>query len=292
MICPLCPSGHSPLDLLPLCTTPENYPPPPLAQPRTNGPPRLTDTFWRHAALFFFFFRACLPFLWYTLVTMPRYARVNVPNAAHHVYQRSINDQAVFTSEKDRRVYLQLLRKNAHQYNLDILAYCLLRDCVHLVVIPRQHDSLAKAVGRTHYGYAQYYNQRRGFEGRLWRNRFQSCPLDDRYKRAAVKFVELQPLYRRLVREPEKYRWSSAACRYNGQDPYDLLNKKLWPASVTPQKWRTFLKTKLDEEIRDKIRMYTQTGRPLGTAHFVANLEKKFHRRLHPMPVGRPPHKN
>ena len=220
---------------------------------------------------------------------MPRYARVNVPNAAHHVYQRSVNGQAVFATAKDRGVYLQLLRQNARQYQLDILAYCLLRDCVHLVVVPRGKQSLAKGIGRTHYGYAQYYNERRGLQGRLWRNRFQSCPLGEGYKRLVVKYVEQQPVYRRLVGEPGKYRWSSAASRGNGHDPHDLLHKRLWPASVAPKKWRDFLTIHLDEETREKIRVHTQTGQPLGTARFVADLEKKLRRQLHSRPVGRPP---
>jgi hypothetical protein len=40
-------------------------------------------------------------------------------------------------------------------------------------------DSLAKAIGRTHFRYSQYLNRRHRRSGHLWQNRFFSCALDE-----------------------------------------------------------------------------------------------------------------
>jgi putative transposase len=50
---------------------------------------------------------------------------------------------------------------------------------VHLVEIPGQEETLAKAVGRTHFYYAQAINRLHGRSGHLWQNRFFSCGLDE-----------------------------------------------------------------------------------------------------------------
>ena len=222
---------------------------------------------------------------------MPRTARTTVVNAPHHVYQRTLKNRRIFYSDKDRQTYLKILREQAQKYRLDILAYCLMGNYIHLVVIPRRQNSMAKTIGRTNFSYTQYINKRRKRAGTLWRNRFQSCALDDKHMKIAVQFVECLPIYERLVRKPEKYPWSSAKAHITGQDEHEVLALKVWPSRQLRRKWADFLRKKLSIDTRERLRTYTQTGRPLGSKAFVEKLEKKFRRRLHPLPVGRPPKK-
>jgi hypothetical protein len=53
--------------------------------------------------------------------------------------------------------------------------------------MPAEPDSLAGAVGRTHWLYTQYVNRLRGRGGHLWQNRTISCPLDDEHEEAAIR---------------------------------------------------------------------------------------------------------
>ena len=55
----------------------------------------------------------------------------------------------VFFVDDDRRVYLELLAEQADKYGLEITGYCLMRNHVHLVAVPKVEEALAKAVGRT-----------------------------------------------------------------------------------------------------------------------------------------------
>ena len=67
---------------------------------------------------------------------MPRRARASVVNIPHHAYQRSMKGRVLFSTDRDRRTYLEILSKQALKYKTDILAYCLLRDRVHIVATP------------------------------------------------------------------------------------------------------------------------------------------------------------
>ncbi|MBE7542342.1 MAG: transposase [Solibacteraceae bacterium] len=81
---------------------------------------------------------------------MPRSARWVVPGVAHHVTQRGTNRQIVFYSRRDRRVYLDQLTRNASAERVRILAYCLMNNHIHLILVPPEPDSLAVVLRRTH----------------------------------------------------------------------------------------------------------------------------------------------
>ncbi len=93
---------------------------------------------------------------------MPRVARIVIPGCAHHITQRGNNRQDVFFVADDRRVYLELLSAQSARWGLDIHAYALMTNHIHLVVTPRQKHSLARALGRAHYRYTKYVNRLHG----------------------------------------------------------------------------------------------------------------------------------
>ena len=77
---------------------------------------------------------------------MPRMPRMVVPGLAHHVTQRGVRSLAVFTGRGDREMYLGLLREQAERWGLRFLAWCLMTNPVHLVVVPRTEDALERRV--------------------------------------------------------------------------------------------------------------------------------------------------
>jgi len=89
---------------------------------------------------------------------MARFARVVVPECAHHVTQRGNTRRDVFYTPLDRRVYLGLLKQYSEHYGLRILGYCLMTNHVHLVVVPSSEHSLAKTLREVHGRYARYRN--------------------------------------------------------------------------------------------------------------------------------------
>jgi len=222
---------------------------------------------------------------------MPRLTRAVAVGFAHHITQWGNNRQDVFFVDDDRRVYLELLKEQAERYALEIIGYCLMSNHVHIVAIPQEEDSLARAVGRTHFRYTQYINRFHRRSGHLWQGRFYSCALDERHFRLAMKYVELNPVRARICRKAWRYEWSSAAAHVDGKARPDLLDLPGWYDMTSAGRWRKELDAGMAESEIGRLRLNTHTGRPLGSDSFLSKLERLLGRRVRPLPIGRPPKK-
>jgi len=219
---------------------------------------------------------------------MARVARIVIPGVPHHVTQRGNNRQAVFFVDGDRWTYLEFLREEADPAGLEVLAYCLMANYVHLVVIPAEEGSLARAIGRTHYRYTQYVNRRHGRSGHLWQSRYYSCALDDVCAVAALRYTERNPVRADLVGAPWEYRYSSAAAHVGGVERTGLLALGKWWAQWRPDGWREVLAEPDEQPGAAALRRATATGWPLGSEESIRGHEQALGRSLQPGPRGRP----
>ena len=219
---------------------------------------------------------------------MPRIARVVLVDLPHHVTQRGNNRQQVFFTDADYLAYLAWLKQYTEQYGLAVLAYCLMPNHVHLIVIPHTVIALSRAVGRTHLRYTQRHHLIHAGSGHLWQNRFFSCALDEEYLWTALRYVERNPERAGLVTQAWDYPWSSAAAHCGGKDTSGLLDLSAWAALCPPAAWRDQLAVPEDEEDVRLMRRQTQLGRPVGSDAFLARLEREAGLDCHPRPVGRP----
>ena len=83
---------------------------------------------------------------------MARLARLVVPGLPHHITQRGNRRQAVFFEEADRQCYLQYLAAAAPEAGVQIWAYCLMTNHIHLVAVPTQPESFARCFGKLKIG--------------------------------------------------------------------------------------------------------------------------------------------
>jgi putative transposase len=221
---------------------------------------------------------------------MARRPRVIVPGLAHHVTQAGNNHQEVFNYNDDRRLYLQLLARYAQRYEVHILAYCLMPDHVHLVVVPERDFSLACLMGRTNTEYTMAWNRVERHSGHLWQSRFRSCPVETAELPSVLRYVERAPVRAGLEQQAWDYPWSSARHHAIGPDSETALDPgTLRPLrDWDPARWRGLLsaqETPLDLEM---VRRATMTGRPLGSPAFIRHLETETGLCLTTRPRGRP----
>jgi putative transposase len=218
---------------------------------------------------------------------MPRIARVVIPGLPYHITQRGNRREDVFFCDADRWRYLELALQYSIQFGLQILAYCLMTNHLHLIGIPLLATSLAKVFKPLHSRYVQYLNNRLCICGRLWQDRFFSCPMDDEHLLAAIRYVERNPVRAKMVVRAEDYSWSSAAAHCGlRSDPILSPLPLLRPPETL--NWSSWLANPEDETLLAKIRLHTRTGRPIGHEDFVANLESCLGRRVHALTNGRP----
>jgi putative transposase len=214
---------------------------------------------------------------------MARIARIVVPGVSHHVIQRGNRRQRTFFCEDDYERYLRVLKEESDEHGVDILAYCLVPNHVHHIVIPARENSLARTFGIAHERYTKGINGREDWTGYLWQGRFKSYPMDERHLFHAVRYVVRNPVAAGLVTRCEDWRFSSAR-GHLGLSPDPLIQ----PAGLDGfvDDWAQYLATPTASEIRKAILKHERTGRPLGSARFVAELERRTGRRLTPAKRG------
>ena len=201
---------------------------------------------------------------------MARLARIVVPDVPHHVTQRGNRSQRVFFSDDDKKAYLKLLLEYSKKNKVEIWAYCLMDNHVHVIVVPRDAEGLGRCFKDVHQFYTRRINFREKWRGFLWQGRFSSFPMDERYLFAAVRYVELNPVKAKIVGQPEDYPWSSASAHiFKTQNA--LLSSFYLQNEITD--WKSYL-LNTESNVSDKqIEQSLKTGRPLGSTVFIEKLE-------------------
>ena len=220
---------------------------------------------------------------------MPRLARTVFAGIPHHITQRGNRREDVFYAEEDYHIYLDWLRLYARKHQLEILAYCLMTNHVHLVAVPRNVNSLQQTLKPLHMRYAQRINRMRNWIGHFWQGRYFSSPLDEHHMWAAIRYVELNPVRARMVRKAEHYRWSSAASHCGLVDGGVLSGAAQWEKlHEQVENWSAWLAEGDDPLELARVRRNTNKGLPCGSDRFIHNLEKMIGRTLRFRPQGRP----
>lgn len=208
---------------------------------------------------------------------MARLARVIAPGLPHHVTQRGNRREPIFFEDGDQEVYRDLLAEQTRRRGVAVWAYCLMPNHVHLVLAPSDEAGLGLAVGEAHRRYTNFVNARGRWTGHLFQSRFASVVMDEAHLMAAARYVAMNPVRARLVGRPQDWPWSSARAHLARAD--DRL------VTVAPLLERIgdfgrFLDDGCDPDVEQALRMAETTGRPLGNAAFIADLERLLGRRL------------
>lgn len=201
---------------------------------------------------------------------MPRIKRLVVPDHPHHVTQRGNRRQPTFFDDSDYLDYLALIAAAKDRADVEILAYCLMPNHVHFVVVPHQLDSLAKLFSEAHRRYTRSINRRYDWKGHLWQERFRSFVMDEPHLEMAVRYIELNPVRAGLCEDPAAWPWSSARAHLCGKDDCVVTVKPMlqrWP------NWKSYLGKSEGNELAESLHKHSSTGRPAGDDKFVARLE-------------------
>lgn len=220
---------------------------------------------------------------------MPRLSRAVFAGVPHHVTQRGNRREEIFFADEDRAAYLSWLKEYGELHDVEILAYCLMSNHIHLVAVPATDDGLQKMLKPLHMRYAQRVNRARGWKGHLWQGRYFSSPLDEAYLWAAVRYVERNPVRAGMVRKAEAYRWSSAAAHCGTEQDALLDLESVWNKQfATIENWSEWLAEGDEADELQILRRNVEKGLPCGSESFVQALGNQVGRMLMHRPQGRP----
>jgi putative transposase len=219
---------------------------------------------------------------------MPRLARIVIPGVAHHVTQRGNRRLPIFFCEDDRRAYLAELAAGLGATGTRCLAWCLMDNHVHLILVPTGADGLRSALGEAHRRYTRRINFREGWRGYLFQGRFASYPMDDAHLVAGVRYVENNPVAAGMVERAEDWRWSSARSHVAGRRVAEDPLTDVAALGRHVRNWRALLRHGAElgdadaagEALAGAITARLRTGRPLAAEAWIAEQERRLARPL------------
>jgi len=213
---------------------------------------------------------------------MPRPRRISIPGYPHHVVQRGVNKQRSFFHEDDYLRYLGELGEAALKQGVEVHAFALMTNHVHLLLTPTSEDGMSlimQSIGRS---YVTYVNKRHERTGSLWEGRFKCSLVDtDNYCLACYRYIDLNPLRAAIVADPADYQWSSF--RHNALgERCDFLTPHPTYLALGADKqsrlasYRRLIKSSLDSEDIRQIRFGIQKGTPVGSDRFREEIGRKI----------------
>jgi len=220
---------------------------------------------------------------------MARLSRLVVPGLPHHVTQRGNGRALTFFSDDDYAVYRDLLASCCDAANVQVWAWVLMPNHVHLILTPSDEDGLRRAMAAVHRRYAGYIHQRLERTGHFWQGRFGAVVMDEAHLAAALRYVALNPVRARLVKRPQDWRWSSVHAHLSGHgDGVTTIQ----PVLARYPQFADFIAHPPDPKAFERLRMAESIGRPVGNAEFLTQLESLTNRVLKPGKRGPKPAKD
>ena len=140
---------------------------------------------------------------------MARPLRLEFPGAVYHVTSRGDRREPIFEDDEDRDAFLMVVAQATERFDAVVLAYCLMGNHYHVVIHTRR-GNLSRLMQQLNGVYTQAYNRRHNKVGHLFQGRFKGILVDENaYLLEVCRYVDLNPVRARMVRDPGNWRWSS-----------------------------------------------------------------------------------
>ena len=225
---------------------------------------------------------------------MARLPRLTLAGYPHHIILRGNNRQAIFMDMADFQRMLALMQTHAIEQGVQVHAYVLMSNHLHLLLTPLQNDSLPKMMQAVGRAYVLYFNKRHGRSGTLWEGRYRSALIQtERYFLACMAYIDLNPVRAGMVAQAADYPWSSHGHYIGRQNEAWLTPHPMyWEMGNTPfareAAYAAMVQSGIDQKQQHALTSSALSGWALGEDVFVEGLQKQTPRRVNAAKAGRP----
>lgn len=144
------------------------------------------------------------------MIIISRIARKYENYPFFHVIIQGINKEYIFQEERYKKEYLKNINKFSKELNINIISYCIMDNHAHFLMMVDKIENLSKLMQKVNSKYAKYYNFVNQRVGYVFRDRFLSEPIGDkRYFIQCIKYIHLNPVKAKIVKEAKNYKYSS-----------------------------------------------------------------------------------
>lgn len=141
---------------------------------------------------------------------MPRKARNYSDAPYYHVMVQGIKKEYVFTDDDAKTTYLRILKKYVKENSITIIAYCIMGNHAHFILKPLIVDNMSKCMQKANVTYAKYYNNRFNRVGYVFRDRYDSEEIYEKYYlHNCIKYIHMNPVKAKICLKQYDYKYSS-----------------------------------------------------------------------------------
>ncbi len=140
---------------------------------------------------------------------MPRISRANLKASLFHVMTQGINKEYIFNNSEDIQWYLSVMSKLSEQYNIEIIAYCIMNNHVHMLLKAEDTKELGKYMQKLSMKYGRYYNNKYNRVGYVFRGRYKAeAIMDEKHMYNCIRYIYNNPVVAGICSEPKEYPYS------------------------------------------------------------------------------------
>lgn len=148
---------------------------------------------------------------------MARKRRKASEKKIYHIILRGNNKQNLFYNDNDRILFMDRLRKYSDELFVEVYAYCMMDNHVHILLGNVTMHDLSLFVQKLANSYVYHFNYKYDCTGHLFQGRFKSEPIEtDSYFKNVLRYIIHNP-EKSGITKYKNYDWSSYK---------DLVNKK------------------------------------------------------------------
>lgn len=142
---------------------------------------------------------------------MPRLARNELQGKQFiHVMVQGINKEKIFLMEREKLEYIKLLYKYKDDYNINIIAYCVMNNHVHILINTENINNLTKYMHKINTSYGIYFNKNRNRVGYVYRDRFKTQVIsNEKHLNNCIIYIHNNPVKANICKYANEYRFSS-----------------------------------------------------------------------------------
>jgi REP element-mobilizing transposase RayT len=123
---------------------------------------------------------------------------------------RGNNREKIFELNRMKMFFTDLLKKILPEEYLELVAYCIMENHVHLIIEGEDIEGLSKAMKRINISYAMRYNKEFDRIGHVFQDRYRSENItSEAYLLNVIRYVHNNPIKAGMVKNLRDYSWSS-----------------------------------------------------------------------------------
>ena len=205
-----------------------------------------------------------------------RHARLTWEGAFHHIMNRGVNEEKIFSTADLKSKYIELLAEKSVIYRMRILAYCIMDNHYHLL-LQNSSERLSEFMRNLNSQYGFYYRRVIGGKGYVFQDRFKSTLIqNESYLLQAIAYVIQNPVRANLVDRFDNYSWSSGSLYYSGDNKSFVDRGFVEDLFGIKENFFMALQSAHKQKYVVKRSKY---GQIFGDEEFIKEAEKKYDRR-------------